>query len=213
MSAHSVSAILWALAISCPALAQHGLTPEELAESFPPERLYEGIRIPREKCEQTKLAVWVEHKHGSECIRYYPSRNIEGTPRAVLFFHGDLLEGRFTLPGASVNNSVGAKLKEAQGLAGANGVPFVLVARPGCFGSSGEHSARRRAKEYFSMNAAVDAIKARYNIKEVILSGQSGGGATVGALLTLGRTDVVCAAASSGVFDVIGRANRWHESM
>lgn len=36
--------------------------------------------------------------------------------------------------------------------------------------------------------------------------GQSGGATAVGALLTLGRDDVVCAAASSGGFDALARA-------
>ena len=57
------------------------------------------------------------------------------------------------------------------------------------------------------MNAAVDAIKAKHRIREVILAGQSGGATSVGALLTLGRTDVRCAAATSGGYDVIGRGN------
>jgi pimeloyl-ACP methyl ester carboxylesterase len=198
--------------IPSPLLAQHGLSPEELAVAFPPDKIFAGVRITRQECEALKLAVWVEHQHGSECIRYYPSRNIDGAARAVFYFHGDLLEGRNPLPGAFENNTVAGQLKQAQNLAGANGVPFVLVSRPGCFGSSGERSARRRPKEYFSMNAAVDAIKARYKINEVILSGQSGGAAVVGALLTLGRTDVACATASSGVYDAIGRANRIHET-
>ena len=191
----------------------HGLTPEQLAESFPPERLYEGVRMSRPDCERIKFAVWVEHRYGSECIRYYPSSRIEGAPRAVFFFHGDLLDGRMPLPGAAVNNSVGAKLKEAQGLASANNVPFVLIGRPGAFGSSGAHAERRRPKEYFSLNAAVDAIKARHAIAEVILSGQSGGANAVAALLTYGRNDVACAVATSGAYDVIARANRMHEAL
>ena len=202
-----------ALALAAyPAQAQHGLTAEELAEAFPPEKIYDGIRIDRDQCQVRKLAVWVEHRHGSECIRYYPSSKIERAPRAVFFFHGDLLDGRTPLAGASVNNSVAGKLKEAHGYAGANAVPFVVVGRPGAFGSSGAHTERRRPKEYFSLNAAVDAIKARHDIGEIILSGQSGGANVVAALLTFGRNDVACAIATSGLYDVLGRANRIHEA-
>jgi hypothetical protein len=184
----------------------HGLSAEELTQAFPPDKIYAGVRIKREDCERLKLAVWVEHRYGSECIRYFPSGKIEGASRAVFFFHGDVLDGRNPLPGASVNNSVGGKLKEVQGLGGANGVPFIAIARPGVFGSSGAHADRRRPKEFHSLNAAVDAIKARYRIGEIILSGQSGGATAVGALLTMGRTDVACAVASSGGYDVLGRA-------
>jgi hypothetical protein len=151
-------------------------------------------------------------RQGSECIRYYPSSKVARAPRVVFFFHGDLLDGRTPLPSASVNNSVAGKLKEAQGLAGANNVPFVVVGRPGAFGSSGAHAERRRPKEYFSLNAAVDAIKARHGIGEIILSGQSGGANVVAALLSFGRSDVACAVATSGNYDVIGRANRIHEA-
>jgi hypothetical protein len=186
--------------------AQHGLTAEELVQAFPPERIYNGISISREECARLKLAVWVEHRFGSECIRYYPPSKIDAAPRAVFYFHGDLLDGKVPLPTASVNNSVAGKLKEAQNLSGANGIPFILVARPGAFGSSGAHTERRRPKEFHSLNAAVDAIKAKHSITEVILSGQSGGATAVGALLTLGRTDVSCAVATSGGYDVLGRA-------
>jgi hypothetical protein len=186
--------------------AWHGLSSEELVETFPPDKIYAGIRIKREECDRLKLAVWVEHGYGSECIRYFPSSKFESAPRAVFFFHGDVLDGRNPLPSASVNNSVGGKLKEVQGLAGANGVPFVAVARPGVFGSSGAHADRRRPKEFHSLNAAVDAIKTKHRIGEIILSGQSGGATAVGALLTMGRTDVACAVATSGGYDVLGRA-------
>jgi hypothetical protein len=195
-----------ALSLPCSLRAQHDLTAEELAVTFPPENIYGGIRISRQECERLKLAVWVEHRHGSECIRYYPGAKIQGAPRAVFFFHGDVLDGRTPLASASANNSVAAKLKEARNLSGANGVPFVLVARPGTFGSSGFHTERRLPKEFYSLNAAVDAIKAKHGIGEIILSGQSGGATTVGALLTLGRTDVACAVATSGGYDVMGRA-------
>lgn len=182
------------------------LSPQDLAETFPPEQMASGIRISAAGCAALKLAVWVEHAHGSECIRYFPSRDVPGARRAVFFFRGDLLLGRRPLAGASANNSVAGKLKEAGELARQNGVPFVLVSRPGTLGSSGEHFARRRPKEFHSLNAAVDAIKARHAIGEVILSGQSGGATAVGAMLTLGRTDVACAVATSGGYDVLGRA-------
>src|SRR5262249_30669818 len=151
-------------------------------------------RISREECQATQDAVWVEHEEGTECIRYYPSANVAGAKRAAFFFHGDLLEGKLVIPGAYKDNHSATLRKAAQNLARLNGVPFILVARPGAYGSSGLHTERRRLKEYLSLNAAVDAIKARYGLREVLLSGQSGGATTVGALLTLGRTDVACAA-------------------
>ncbi|HET9470397.1 MAG TPA: hypothetical protein VFO24_04785, partial [Usitatibacter sp.] len=178
--------------------AARGLTAEELAETFDPADLYRGVQIGRAECARKKYAVWVAHRYGTECIRYYPSAGVDGAERVVFFFHGDVLDGRKPLPGASVGNSVGAKLAEAQRAADAHGIPFILVSRPGAFGSSGEHDARRLPKEFHSLDAAVDAIRARHRIREVVLAGQSGGATAVGALLTLGRRDVRCAVASSG---------------
>src|SRR5262245_14335873 len=177
---------LAALLLASQALAQsarpwHGMTAEELAETFPPEQIRSGTRISREECERLKLSVWVEHRYGTECIRYFPSSNIRGAARAAFFFHGDLLyiDGTI-LQGATRGNNVDAKLKEAAALAKINGLPFVTVSRPGTLGSSGEHLQRRAPKEFYSMNAAVDTIKARYGVREVMLTGQSGGATIVG---------------------------------
>ncbi len=189
-----------------PKAAWHGLSAEELAEVFTPESLVRGVRADRDECAAKKFAVWVEHQYGNECIRYFPSRDVQGAARAAFFFHGDVEDGGRALASASVNNTVAGKLKEAQALATINGVPFIVVGRPGAFGSSGDHSLRRQPKEFYSINAAIDAIKAKHGIKEIIITGQSGGATTVGALLTLGRTDVVCAIETSGGLDTVGRA-------
>jgi pimeloyl-ACP methyl ester carboxylesterase len=150
--------------------------------------------------------VWVQHRAGSECIRYFPSSNVAGASEAALFFHGDLLEGRLVLSGAYRDNRASVLRAQADTLARLNGVPYIFVGRPGAYGSSGRHTERRRLKEYLSLNAAADAIRARYGLERIHLGGQSGGAASVGALLTLGRTDVGCAVASSGVFDALARA-------
>ena len=197
---------VFALLSAC-VLAAHVLAaPASDDEEFPTSELIDGKRTTREQCEATPDAVWVEHREGTECIRYYPSSTVTGAKHAAFFFHGDQLEGRFVLPGAYKDNRAGVLRTQAEGLARINGVPYIFVGRPGVYGSSGRHTERRRLKEYLSLNAAVDAIKARYGLERVSLGGQSGGATSVGALLTLGRTDVLCAAASSGGFDALGRA-------
>lgn len=175
-------------------------------EEFPTSELIDGKRTSREQCEATRDAVWVEHREGTECIRYFPSPNVTGARHAAFFFHGDQLDGRFLLPGAYKDNHASFLRAQAEGLARVNGVPYIFVGRPGAYGSSGRHTERRRLKEYLSLNAAVDAIKARYGLERVSLGGQSGGATSVGALLTLGRTDVLCAVAASGGFDALARA-------
>ncbi|RXZ32781.1 hypothetical protein D9O50_15390 [Oxalobacteraceae bacterium CAVE-383] len=174
---------------------------------FSEHDLQYGKSIAKDECAALQNAVWMETRLGNECIRYYPSTGLEAAESpehatvAVLYFHGDHLAG---------NNPIGnyAKIspQSLTRLMEANykkyKVPFILIGRPGVYGSSGEHKQRRRMKESLTLNAAVDAIKARYGLTQVVLAGQSGGAYTVAALLTLGRTDVKCAAASSGVYAV-----------
>lgn len=173
-------------------------------EEFSLSELRGGRTTTREACEATRDAVWVSHALGTECIRYFPSANVVGAKVAAFYFHGDKLDGVKVV--SYDNNHAAVLRRESEVAARANQVPYILVARPGVYGSSGRHNDRRGRKEYLSMNAAVDAIKQRYGLEQVHLGGQSGGAATVGALLTLGRTDVACAVASSGPFDALARA-------
>jgi acetyl esterase/lipase len=59
------------------------------------------------------------------------------------------------------------------------------------------------------MNAAVDAIRARLGLDRIALAGQSGGATIAAALLTLGRSDVLCAAPASGGYDLAAMLD-WH---
>ncbi|WP_051994697.1 alpha/beta hydrolase family protein [Herbaspirillum sp. CF444] len=175
---------------------------------FSESDLISGTSTNKEACERQEHAVWVEHRLGTECIRYYPSGGLEenatGSGKAkvaVFYFHGDHLAGYDPLgnygkitPQRLLDNMAGYYRKFK--------VPYILIGRPGVYGSSGKHTQRRRLKESYTLNAAVDAIKARYGLEKLVLAGQSGGAYTTAALLTLGRTDVMCAAASSGVYAV-----------
>ena len=200
----TVKQILVSLAVAMvlPPVAAQGVEDEEFSTS----ELIGGKRTSREECETTRDAVWVEHREGTECIRYYPSSNLAGARRAAFYFHGDVLEGRFVIAGAYKDNRASILRASAENQSKLQGLAYIVVARPGAYGSSGRHTERRRLKEYLSLNAALDAIKARHGLERVDLVGQSGGATSVGALLTLGRTDVVCAVASSGGYDALARA-------
>lgn len=69
---------------------------------------------------------------------------------------------------------------------------------PAFFESSGEHKQRRRELEPRLVSAALDAIKARHAINELVLVGLSGGGHIVASLLGW-RSDIVCAVPTSSV--------------
>jgi hypothetical protein len=187
-----------------------GFASPEQDEVFPREELITGKVIDRSACALMKHAVWVEHAHGTECIRYYASLDLQGAKQAVFYFHGDRLDGARPANSTYRDNSVRAQLRSANVQAKRFGVPFVMVARPGVYGSSGRHGERRHAKEFHSLNAALDAIKARHGIQSVVLTGQSGGGTVVGALLTLGREDVSCAVGTSGPYETLAHVGAIH---
>ena len=180
-----------------------------LQEPFSEHQLRVGKSISQGDCARLHHAVWVAHALGTECILYYPSPALDaglaGTvpkPKvAVLFFHGDHLAGTTPL-GNYGKITPQSLLTAAQSSERAYKVPYLIVARPGVYGSSGNHKERRRPKEFASLNAAVDAIKQRYGLEQVVLAGQSGGSTAAAAILTLGRTDVKCAAMGSGNYAV-----------
>jgi pimeloyl-ACP methyl ester carboxylesterase len=88
-------------------------------------------------------------------------------------------------------------------LAESSGIDFIYVARPGVFGSSDNHGEKRRPPEFLVLNRAVDLIKERHGYEQLVLAGQSGGATVVAALLTLGRSDIVCAVPASGLYDPV----------
>ena len=173
---------------------------------FSVHELRMGKTASREHCEAERNAVWVDHAHGQECIRYYPSEGLENRagkpPVAVLFFHGDRLSGSTPL-GDYEKTTPMSLTQEMQANYKKYGIPFILIARPGVYGSSGDHHERRRPKEFHSLDTAVDAIKRRYGLDRIVIAGQSGGSTVGGALLTLGRKDIACAVLGSGNYDIL----------
>lgn len=77
------------------------------------------------------------------------------------------------------------------------GRTFVGLARPGISGSSGNHQERRRPREIAIVNAALDAMKKAFGWSVIDLSGFSGGGHLVAALIAA-RSDIGCAVIASG---------------
>lgn len=184
-------------------------------EVYPVKYIEQGAPdSSEESCNALPNAVWVTTKWlnkgvfgeswdpVSECIRYFPSDDAIGAKSAVLFFGGDIVVLRGA--GDSVNNpgyganSYRQQIEKSNASARRIKVPFIHVARPGMYGSSGDtHIYRHSFKEAATMNAAVDAIKMKLGYERVSVVGQSGGGGVVAALLTSGRTDLDCVTMSS----------------
>ena len=157
-------------------------------------------------CPDEPTFAWVEHEHGEECIRYYPGEDIRNTPVVIAQFYGDRDKVMRQPVDQIRNNTRQSQEGYAARQTGRAGVPVVVVARPGTYGSSGDHGQRRQPGEYYSLDTALDLIKERYGIQRFVLTGHSGGATAAAALLTLGRTDVRCAVISSGAFDLLNRA-------
>lgn len=164
--------------------------------------LINGVSADRAACEALDQALWIETELGNACIRYYaagfePAVRAPGKLRAVAYFAGDMWDGWRAVNGYEQFTPEWLR-ESARTWAARLGQPYVLLARPGMLGSSGEHMQRRRPAESRLMSAALDALRPRLGVAEWVLAGYSGGGHVVASLLSL-RADVVCGVAIAGV--------------
>lgn len=169
-------------------------------ETFSGEALVRGTHATGQQCASIAGAVWALTASGvAECIRYWTAGLPEGktNPRLLVYFTGDQLAFDQAEPGY-VHRSPTLIQKLVDGMSSRAGVPVMLLSRPGTFGSSGEHKQRRRLLEPQLMSAALDEVKARHGISDLVLVGLSGGGHTVASLLGW-RSDIVCAVPTSSV--------------
>ncbi len=156
----------------------------------------------KELCERESNRLFVSSFVGTECIAYYATPTIPGSSVAILYFNGDLsnddLRDKSVAPDFIASFAASARI-----LAEKAGVQIVFMARPGTFGSSGDHALRGERREMFVMNAAVDALKARLGVSSLIVTGQSRGSQVAASLLTMRRNDIRCAVLGSGVLHAV----------
>lgn len=159
-------------------------------------------------CEIGGHHVWVEAESRGECVAFYPTSGLEGAGQAIFYFEGDI-PPEYRRNAEKLGAHLGTMRRALERLASTYRVPYVFVARPGTFGSTGSHADRRKSREPLVMREAVDAIRRRYALRHVSLAGQSGGATIAAALLTLGLTDVKCVSPASGGFDLHAMLD-WH---
>ena len=169
-------------------------------DNFTAEGLMRGVSASEAQCAAVPNAVWARAPGGAaECLRYWASGLPASGPlaRVLIYISGDQMA--FDQADAAYSGR-NPKIMQglADGMAARAGVPLILLSRPGTFGSSGEHKQRRRELEPRLVSAALDLIKTRHAISELVLVGLSGGGHTVAALLGW-RSDIVCAVPTSSV--------------
>jgi hypothetical protein len=185
----------------------------EAYSTMSPEGVATGVIVGEAECAGDPAAVWVTAPHADgtvegACIRYYAAGLAATNSVAVVFLHGNRIdrsfdkEGRLIRVGASPTAygrpSAAALAASAALQAKAIGHPFLILARPGYYGSSGIANEQYRRREVLLMNAALDAIKQRHGIARFGVSSQSGGGPSLAGLLAL-RSDIGCAVFSSSL--------------
>jgi pimeloyl-ACP methyl ester carboxylesterase len=150
--------------------------------------------------EQRQTAVWVNVHGNGWCLRYYAFGLGRENPVVAGWLHGDILGSYHgTKPAGHQDGlSPAAMIDQERRLSQTYRTPFVFLARPGAYGSSGNHRVLASTRLEADLVAAeIDALTARYGIKAWVLGSHSGGGTDVAALLAR-RRDIRCAVISSG---------------
>lgn len=182
-------------------------------QNFDPYEALHGSFSSRAQCFEIPDAVWVEVDNKGDCIRFYPEGlTADKNPKVLVYLGGDVIlrtsNGvRLISPSyskkspASIHSDIAQWSRQAR-------LPAIYLARPGTYGSSGDHNLRRYPREVALMNQALDQIKSRYGISSFILAGQSGGGHMVASLLNR-RLDISAAVIASGLVSVKRVMNYW----
>lgn len=159
-------------------------------------------------CESVPHRIFVSHFAGTECVAFHVSPGTPTVDTTVVYFNGDIPAEYFAKPKIQ-DDIVKDITTSARFIAEKTGVRIIFVARPGTLGSSGDHSLRGEHREMLIMNAAVDAIKARLGLKQIVVAGQSRGSQVAAVLLSMGRTDISCAVLGSGSLFTVENERRY----
>jgi pimeloyl-ACP methyl ester carboxylesterase len=165
-----------------------------------------GQPADRQACPDEDSYLWLPLASGDACLRYFGPADLHRAPTLIVYMTGDR-DSLLKLPWAQIeDNTRQALTARYTQLSRRAGAPVVMLARPGTYGSSGDHRQRRRmAEEFAPLNAGLDALKRRYGVERFVLWGHSGGATAAAALLTMGRTDVRCAVMTSSTFAYLER--------
>lgn len=163
-------------------------------DDFSESSLRRGVSANQEKCNSIpEKAIWSPVSSNlAECIKYWSFGLTTNTSKAIVFLHGDVspIPSDYSkLTGEMFSRFASEWSRRVK-------APYIFIARPGVYGSSGDHSRRRLFEEGQIISATLDGLKKKYGINEFVIAGQSGGGHVTTSLLTL-RDDIVCAIPTS----------------
>ncbi|MCV9910405.1 lysophospholipase [Brucella sp. HL-2] len=150
-------------------------------------------------------AVWAEYNGGRDCIRYFAAGAIASAPVTLIFLGGDRhLDAALDIKDIP-NNTVAKQQAIADRVMRRTRLPVIIIARPGTYGSSGNHFHTRRIAEFQAIDATLNELKNKFHLKRFVILGHSGGATAGAALLTMGRRDISCAVLTSGAFSLVER--------
>jgi pimeloyl-ACP methyl ester carboxylesterase len=164
-----------------------------------------GVKVGEAECARLEHAVWVVVDGQGECARYWLSEAGGPGDLPILYMSGDqIVSGPGNMPGPGDDDRTlsPAQLQiSADNWSKRYGGTYVMLARPGTFGSSGKHGDRRLIREVRIIDAALTALREKHGFLGFHLVGQSGGGHLVASLLPR-RRDIACAVIASGAVSV-----------
>ena len=152
---------------------------------------------PEERGEPGRI--WIEVDGVEDCLRFY-GVNMSTGSQPLIYLEGDASRrdgNGWALFDGYTSQSPAALQSWAEQVAIATHRPFITLARPGVYGSSGCHQHRRRPREVALVNAALTMLKQAFSWSRLDLAGMSGGGHLVACLIAR-RSDVDCAVIASG---------------
>lgn len=182
-------------------------------EPFTPREALHGSFSSPQHCAKVPGGLWVEMDGTGDCIRHYAAGLDPGPhPKVMVYFSGDALlrnTRSIRFIGETYAHQTPAKITaDMAEWSDQAGVPAIFLARPGLYGSSGNHNLRRLPREIALVGAALDMLKSRHGIAEFILVGHSGGGHLAASLLN-SRRDIAAVVISSGLVSVKQLAKLW----
>ncbi|MGL5137336.1 MAG: hypothetical protein ACRC7G_06165, partial [Beijerinckiaceae bacterium] len=164
-----------------------------------------GVRLSEDECARYARSVWVVVDGEGECARYWLSEAGGPGDLPILYMGGDqVVSGPGNMPGPADDDRTlsPAQLQiSADNWSKRYGGTYLMLARPGTFGSSGKHGDRRLIREVRIVDAALNALREKHGFLGFHLVGQSGGGHLVASLLPR-RQDIGCAVVASGAVSV-----------
>ena len=188
------------LVLSLSTAGAHAQTPWS-TDPFAPAELLSGKQMSQSDCAALPGAVWA----AGECIRYYHS-DAGGRGRdVVVFLSADPVtvngRGETKASAGYVKSSPAVLAASAANLSRMVKMPYLFLARPGTYGSSGRIAQRRSAREIDVLAAALDAIKVKIGASRLHLIGYGEGGHAA-ALLMERRGDLGCVVLASALLAV-----------